>query len=180
MHTVNAAKPDCKYSIMNAVYNMIEQDVLPPVILCIGSPDITGDSLGPLTGHLLTHKYNIRTFVYGTISRPVHCGNIVNVYNFIREKHRSKILAVDAALGYSLNTINIFKGGIKPAAALSKDFPLLGDYSVTANVNRCASDNYASLWWADGSSVAAMADNIAFAISDAVMLRKIFYSRKAV
>ncbi|MDD4002644.1 MAG: spore protease YyaC [Clostridia bacterium] len=180
MHIVNTANSGYKYNIMSAVYNMIEYDNLLPIILCIGSPDVAGDSLGPLTGHLLTHKYNIRTFVYGTIGRPVYCSNVIDVYRFIREKHCAKILAVDAALGYQLNTINIFKGGIRPAAALNKNLPLIGDYSITANVSYCANNNYVSLRWADKKSIAAMADNIAFAISDAVMLRKIIFAQKAV
>ena len=41
-----------------------------PVILCIGTDKVPGDSLGPVVGDLLIMKYNIDAFVYGHAQSP--------------------------------------------------------------------------------------------------------------
>jgi len=110
----------------------------PPVIVCIGSDRVTGDCLGPLVGHLLTTKYNVKTFVYGTLNRPVTALNLSENAGFIKQAHpHSKVLAVDAALGRpeDVGLIRINRGGVYPGSAVSKALPKVGDYSVIAVVN---------------------------------------------
>ena len=41
-----------------------------PIILCIGSDLVLGDSLGPLIGTLLL-KRNVEAYVYGTLGSPI-------------------------------------------------------------------------------------------------------------
>lgn len=161
---------DSKYDIAKMLFDLIKTDALPPVILCVGSCRSVGDSLGPLVGHLLTTKHNIRTFVYGTLSRPINRWGVMECARFIRKKHRAKIVAVDAALGSEIYAVKVFKGGLAPAAALGTALPRVGDYAVTANVNYPQKDNGAALKCASFKTVSKIAEKIAFALSDALTL----------
>lgn len=109
----------------------------PPVILCIGSDRVTGDCLGPITGHFLKHEFSLPAFVYGSLSDPVTALNLKDVVEFISEKHPcSPIIAIDSALGKKgdVGTVRLLEGGIYPGAATSKSLPKVGDFAVTATV----------------------------------------------
>lgn len=176
MLKISSSENSYKYKIMSSVLNLIENDILPPVFMCIGSDSATGDILGPAVGDLLTHKYNIKAFVYGTIKRPLTAENVISIHNFIRRNHMaSKIFAIDSSLGKEEDngTISIFKGGILPGAALNKELPPVGDYSLTANVNVFCSKNIVSLASTRLNFVYEMAENIAFGINDALSLQKV-------
>ena len=176
MQRISTVISEYRYKIMFSVLKLIEKDPLPPVIMCVGCNSTSGDKLGPLVGELLTHKYNIRTFVYGTVNRPLTAINVAPYYNFIKRNHTSKILVVDAALGSEKDygVINIYKGGIKPAAAMLKNLPCIGDYSLIANVSMFGTKNLTALAAANMKSIAEMAENIAFGIHDAIVLHKAF------
>ena len=146
----------------------------PPVIVCIGSDRVTGDCLGPLVGHLLTTKYNIKTFVYGTLSRPVTALNLSESAGFIRQAHpKRKVLAVDAALGRpeDVGLIRINKGGVYPGSAVSKVLPKVGDYSVIAVVNSGGENADFRLNATRLNFVMLMAEAIAGGIHDALTVR---------
>lgn len=110
---------------------------LPVIILCIGTDRSTGDSLGPLVGEMLK-KSCVHARVFGTLSEPVHAGNLTKVMDEIREKYTKPfIIAVDASLGCSENvgTIKLARGSIKPGAGVNKDLPPVGDFHITGIVN---------------------------------------------
>lgn len=109
-------------------------DTLPPVIVCIGTDKVSGDSLGPTVGTLLRECYDLPLFVYGTLSYPVTALNLVKTATFIKKRHPSqRIIAVDCAVGKSaeVGNINLFSGGIKAGAGVGKNIPEIGDFSVT-------------------------------------------------
>ena len=146
----------------------------PPVVVCIGSDRVTGDCLGPLVGHLLTTKYNIKTFVYGTLRRPVTALNLSESAGFIRQAHpKSKVLAVDAALGRpeDVGLIRINKGGVYPGSAVSKVLPKVGDYSVIAVVNSGGGNADLKLNATRLNFVMLMAEAIAGGIYDALAVQ---------
>ena len=71
-----------------------------PVIICIGTPRVQGDSLGPKVGDLLITKYNIGAYVYGKTSSPVTGVNCERYFEHIKTHHsHSLVIAVDACLG---------------------------------------------------------------------------------
>lgn len=145
----------------------------PPVIVCIGSDRVTGDCLGPLVGHLLTTKYNVKTFVYGTLSRPVTALNLSENAKFIKQAHpRAKVLAVDAALGRpeDVGLIRINRGGVFPGSAVSKVLPKVGDFSVTAVVNSGGENAGFRLNATRLNFVMLLAEAIAGGISDAAKI----------
>lgn len=166
---------DYKYQITKQILSFIMNDKQPPIIMCVGCAKIQGDSLGPITGNLLIEKYNIRTYVYGTIKRPLTASNVISVYNFVKYTHNSKILVIDAAAtqNYDYGKINIFKGGIKPAAAYMKNLPRIGDYSITCNINMFFK-NSITLMQNDNDNINQIAENIAIGINDALTLYKAY------
>lgn len=111
----------------------------PPVILCIGTDRVTGDSLGPLTGTFL-QAYGGRSFLYlyGTLDAPVHALNLSDACRQIKKKHpRSLILAVDASLGTKkhLGYITLGRGSLQPGAGVHKKLDSIGDIFITGIIN---------------------------------------------
>ena len=144
-----------------------------PVIVCIGSDKVTGDCLGPLVGHLLTTKHNVKTFVYGTLEYPVNALNLRESHDFIRSAHPGrKILAVDAALGRSedVGVIRVIRGGVLPGSAVNKALPKVGDIAVTAVVNGQSVCGNRQLTATRLALVFRLAEAIAGGISDACVI----------
>ena len=71
-------------------------------IVCIGTDKCIVDSLGPLTGTLLS-KENLTVDIYGTLDRPVHALNINEYVKIIRNKNYDRIIAIDACLSNKKN-----------------------------------------------------------------------------
>ncbi|RKD68095.1 MULTISPECIES: spore protease YyaC [Sinobaca] len=108
------------------------------VIVCIGTDRSTGDSLGPLTGTLLT-KHKLDNFqVYGTLASPVHAVNLEDVLADIQIRHTAPyIIAVDACLGRVKNvgSLHFEDGPVYPGAAMKKNLPPVGSVHITGIVN---------------------------------------------
>lgn len=123
-----------KYS---AFRQFVSGQEAPPIILCIGSPKVPGDSFGPLTGKLLCERFFVPTDVYGTCSFPVHALNLMAEVEKIRLLHPDrKIIAVDSAIcaNVKTGTLSAFPGGIRPGLATGKNLGTVGDWSLTATV----------------------------------------------
>ena len=45
------------------IAEFVQSNTQPPIILCVGTDKVSGDSLGPTVGTLLTESYHIPTFV---------------------------------------------------------------------------------------------------------------------
>jgi len=174
MYRIQKKDNDKRHRVSRAVLSLLDGDPEAPVIMCVGSTGAAGDALGPIVGELLTGKFNIKAYVYGTVKRPLTALTLLDTYNFIKRFHGSvKVIVVDASLGSEeeKGSIIIKPEGIKPGAALNKELPLLGDYSITANVGAKADNNMAALLTAPKAVVCELAENIAFGISDALKLQ---------
>lgn len=139
-----------------------------PVILCIGSNQVTGDALGPMVGDLLRNKYHAPAFVYGGLSRPVNGINYPDYYRFLKKKHPcSLIIAVDACVGdpSEVGKIKYSMQGLKAGEALNKKLPPVGDISVLGVVCARSKDNLRSLMECNLPFVANMSEKIAYNIS---------------
>lgn len=139
------------------------------VFLCIGSDRITGDCLGPLTGQLLTHNYNVKAYVYGTLERPITALNLPAIEKFIRKRHKnSKVVAIDASLGAAeeIGSIKMQNFGVAPGRATNKNLPVVGDYSITATVTAGTTQDASALFATRLHLVYNLADTIANSISD--------------
>ena len=133
------------------------------VILCIGSDRITGDCLGPICGQKLSGLCASRSFIYGTLSHPVHALNLSETLVTILGRHPAGlILAIDASLGDKkhLGYVTIGNGSLYPGAAVQKELPPVGDIYITGIVNISGILEYLTLQTTRLSTVISLADTI--------------------
>lgn len=116
------------------------QDLAPPreweraAVVCVGTDRSTGDSLGPLVGTFLVER-SVPVAVYGTLERPVHATNLLEVLPKIAS--HPFVLAVDAALGRleSIGQIVVKTEPLRPGSGVSKQLVPIGHACVTGIVN---------------------------------------------
>lgn len=108
------------------------------IILCIGTDRSTGDSLGPLTGTLLSRRKSLPATIIGNIHNPVHASNLSDKLKMIKSNYRNPfIIAIDAGLGKqsSVGYIDVKKGPLEPGTGVNKKLPKVGDMHITGLVN---------------------------------------------
>ena len=70
------------------------------MFLCIGTDRSTGDSLGPLVGHMLRSRRLKGAAVIGTLDKPVHAMNLDLYARYIRLHYPDYVVvAIDASVG---------------------------------------------------------------------------------
>lgn len=101
-------------------------------VVCIGTDRSTGDSYGPLTGHMLSKIEFCDFALYGTFREPVHALTLPKTLERIDSAH-SLVIAVDASVGAPeyVGHIGIGPEPIKPGSGLGKTLPPVGDISIT-------------------------------------------------
>ena len=57
-----------------------------PIIVCVGSDLVLGDSLGPLVGTLLKQK-GVGTYIYGTLNCPITAKEIEYAKTYLKQLH---------------------------------------------------------------------------------------------
>lgn len=133
-----------------------------PVILCIGTDRLIGDSLGPVVGTLLGQ--NRCPFpVYGTLADPVHALNLGDRTAQIRSRYpQAPVIAIDASLGPShrIGCVSLRPHGLLPGAGVRKKLCCAGDISITGITNGESLQPYLALQTARLSTVMAMAEKI--------------------
>lgn len=110
-------------------------------ILCIGTPNITGDAVGPVTGYRLK-RMNLPKHVniIGCINDPVHSKNLHDKLQLLRND--ALVVCVDAAIGKEYPLIKLRTGPMQPGAAISNELPMVGDVSVLCTIG----DNLQSIF----------------------------------
>lgn len=149
------------------------------IILCIGTDRSTGDSLGPLVGHMLAPHITCYNGVYlmGTLNEPVHAKNLEDKIHHINTYYKDAlVIAIDASLGNidKVGYVNIKNGPLKPGLGVNKDLPVVGDISITGVVNIKGMMEYMILQNTRLSLVMNMADVIAKSLNRALF--KVFNS----
>ncbi|MBQ3234946.1 MAG: spore protease YyaC [Clostridia bacterium] len=162
----NSIKRDNSLEIAKCVKELYSSEV--PVIVCVGSDLIIGDSLGPLVGSRLLKRLNGKAYVYGTLDYPITAKEVKTIYEKIKLLHpRSKTIVVDAAVGNKedVGQVKISNTGIKPGLAVNKDLPLISNVSIIGVV--CGkSEGYNKLYSGIRLSlVEAMANDIVNGLS---------------
>ncbi|MBE7086898.1 MAG: spore protease YyaC [Clostridiales bacterium] len=115
-----------------------------PIIICIGSDLVLGDSLGPLVGTFLRQK-NLSGYIYGTLNAPITAKEISYAKTYLKLMHPSSLtIAVDAAVGSpdDVGLIKVQSGGLKPGLGVNKDLGLIGDISIIGIVAGRSQKNY--------------------------------------
>lgn len=106
-------------------------------IVCIGTDRSTGDSLGPLTGTLISRSHP-EVCVFGTLDDPVHAANLSEKINEINKGLNNPfIIAIDACLGQteSVGYLSLKEGPLKPGTGVNKELPEVGDMNIVGIVN---------------------------------------------
>lgn len=132
------SNPTTIYYIANALIKQLTDPTLQVIVLCIGTDRSTGDSLGPQTGTMLTANKPDHLLIFGTLHQPIHALNIAETMEYIHAFFDNPyIIAIDAALGKlsSIGNLISTQGPLLPGAALKKDLPAVGDFSLTGVVN---------------------------------------------
>jgi putative sporulation protein YyaC len=106
-------------------------------VICIGTDLVTGDSLGPRVGSILSQDVYPGISVFGTMSNPIHGTNILELIDeWDKENPDTLTIAIDACLGRStsLGKIQVYEGGIFPGAGMGRCSRPVGDIAVAAIV----------------------------------------------
>lgn len=163
--------------------HLLENNLLPKdlVFICIGTPHIQGDSLGPLIGELLKGYHIKDVHIYGTKEEPIHALNLHKRVIEIKKTHPDAFyIAVDAALGARghLGNICIQDGPIFPGAGVKKSLPPIGDLSITAIV--CPSGPFYNkrLAWTSKKRIAMQAEIISSGILRSLLMLSTLYKTK--
>lgn len=132
-----------KDGISNAIKECNEQNKT-PIIVCVGSDLVLGDSLGPLTGTFLKQK-NCNAYIYGTLNVTVSAREISFAKTELKKMHPdSFVIAIDAAVGKpeDVGAIRVINDGLRPGKGVNKELGLLGDLSIIGVVASKSQNNY--------------------------------------
>ncbi len=120
------------------------QKQLTPLIICVGSDLVLGDSLGPLVGTMLKER-NVSSYVYGTLNFPITAKEVEYAKSFLTLMHPGSFaIAVDAAVGNEddVGLIRTVNRGLKPGLGVDKKLGVIGDCSIIGVVAGKSSQNY--------------------------------------
>ena len=115
-----------------------------PIIICIGSDLVLGDSLGPIVGTMLRKK-NARPYIYGTLNFPITAKEIEYARTYLKQMHPDCIsIAIDAAIGDAndIGLIKVADGGLKPGLGVNKELGTVGDIGIIGIVAAKSIQNY--------------------------------------
>lgn len=149
-----------------------------PVILCIGTPKIVGDSLGPRVGDLLVRDYGVNAYVYGKTAFPVTGVNCKAYFAHIRTHHPdSLVIAVDACVGAEseVGKIKYSLDGLRAGSALGKLLGSFGDIGFLGVVAAKGEDNLRSLSSVNEGAVQALSEKIAKKIQNLIADLRLSY-----
>ncbi len=139
----NAFNNFCADGVKNALENFNKNNYM-PIIVCVGSDLVLGDSLGPLVGTLLK-KRNVKTYIYGNLNFPITAKEVEYAKTYIKQMHKNSfIIAIDAAVGEEddIGLIKVNNKGLKPGLGAGKNLGILGDASIIGIVTTKSNKNY--------------------------------------
>ena len=108
-----------------------------PIICCIGTDAVIGDSLGPLCGTMLTRRLTGKTYVFGTLNKPITASDVKSLAVFLENVYPDvPVLAIDAALGEKseVGKIKVSDSAVKPGLGVRKNLSAIGSSSIIAIV----------------------------------------------
>ena len=141
---------------------------LTPIIICIGSDLVLGDSLGPLVGTFLKNR-GVNSYVYGTLNFPITAREIEYARTYLKQMHPNSIaIAIDAAVGDAgdIGLIRVCNKGLKPGLGVDKNLGVVGDLSIIGVVAEKSVKNYNLFNLTRLNLIYKMAEQIAKGIED--------------
>lgn len=126
--------------MIEAFRNCLANEEEAPIFICIGSDRHLLDCLGPMTGTMLQESLP-SLIIYGSLDHPLHARNLIREMITIKNCHPGrKFIAIDAAVGEEeeICRIQLRAGALLPGRAVARSLPAVGDYSLTAIVEKRA------------------------------------------
>lgn len=166
---INTEDKFAQFELSNTLYRMVKNVKKPYeqiVVVCIGTDRSTGDSYGPLVGHMLS-KYTMYNFdLHGTLSEPVHALTLGKTIDQL-DQDNALIIAIDSSVGYSnyVGQIGLKYGPIRPGSGVGKTLPSVGDIGISGIVAISGFAPLVMLQSAPLGMVYFMAEKTAHAIS---------------
>jgi len=139
------------------------------VIVCVGTDKVSGDSLGPMVGNYLRHRYAVPCPVYGVEGRTVNGVNLERYKAFLDAHYAGvPVIAVDAALGEEdeVGKIRYRVGGVQAGGALGRRNATVGHLAVLGVVGVKGEDALGTLLEVPFDLVERLADRIARRLFD--------------
>ena len=133
MIEINIDEPNAKAELAKDLVKQAENIV----VVCIGTENVTSDSLGPRVGSLLNENLATPLFVYGMQGANIDAKNLKTALDVIKRLHPdAPLLVVDAAVGeqWQVGKVQLTKGDIAPGAATNKQLDRVGDISIVGIV----------------------------------------------
>lgn len=133
------------------------------VFFCVGTPLVTGDTLGPYIGTVLKKLCLPSAVIYGTQEEPVHALNLTKQWFAAKKKHPgSCFIAIDASFGPQniLGNICVENRPLYPGQGVGKTLPPVGDISITGVVCPNCRKQYRQLEAIPFSYIHALSDPI--------------------
>ncbi|MBP5372927.1 MAG: spore protease YyaC [Clostridia bacterium] len=152
-------------NLANRLRDILKGEI--PIIVCIGTDAMIGDSLGPLCGTFIDQKHG-ELFVYGSLNKTVTAKEVGTMVKFLAKVHpKNKVLVIDAAIGAreDVGKIKITDAPIKPGLGADKDLPPIGDASIICVISEKSKNNLAFTTFTRLSPVFLTAKIIADAVS---------------
>lgn len=107
------------------------------IILCVGTRNIIGDSIGPIIGTNIKKIENEYIKIFGTLQETVNFINareiVTSLYNDYENPY---IITIDAALGKNVGDISVSKGYIKLGKALEKNICFYSNINIKCIVGK--------------------------------------------
>ena len=149
------------------------------MFLCIGTDRSTGDSLGPLVGHMRRNRRLRGAAVIGTLDKPVHAMNLDAYLNHIRIHYPDYlVVAIDASVGKLEHVwyATLGRGALQPGLGVSKELEAVGDIAITGIVGGVGNRDPIMLQSVRLSMVMKMAD----CICESIFLVEQFWENAAI
>ncbi len=100
------------YKFSYDLANMLIENELPPLFLCVGNSKIIDDSLGAIVGTLLKGYYKIENPVLGNHKNPLYGISLKKTLDLLKTKYFNyNIVVIDASIG---NLSNLYDISLNP------------------------------------------------------------------
>ena len=142
------------------------------VIVCVDTDKVSGDSLGPMVGNLLRHRYAVPCPVFGVEGRTVNGVNLERYKAFLDAHYAGvPVIAVDAALGEEdeVGKIRYRMGGVQAGGALGRKNATVGELAILGVVGVKGTDALSTLLEVPFDLVERLADRIADRIAHVLL-----------
>lgn len=165
-------EPGVQWRMNKTLFELLETVGKPyrdVTVVCIGTDRSTGDSFGPLVGHMLSHVTFVPFQLRGTLEKPVHALSLPETMEGI-DTENSLVLAVDAGVGDArmVGHVAVSDAPVRPGSGLGKELPRVGDISITGIVAMGGIAPFLMLQNAPLGMVYEMAEKTFFAVQYAL------------